>query len=280
MSGGRRTGTALLVRDQVAYQARVFRRVPISAFFSLVFPLMLLVLFELILSGQDFSVGGSSDVDAAQFYTPGLAVFAAASATYTNLAVSVPIARDEGILKRVRGTPLPPWIYLAGHVGNAILVAAVGVTAMLALGVVAYDVEIRVEALPAMVLTFAIGTAAFASLGMAIAAVAPSGSGAPAIANGTLLPVAFISNVFVPLQDPPGWLDVLGGILPLKPFVEAFSVGFDLSASGPAPDWAALAVVGVWGVVGAVLALRHFRWEPRTGASPGRRRRRRGAAAG
>jgi ABC-2 type transport system permease protein len=271
----------VLLLDQVGYQARVFRRVPIAAFFSLVFPLMLLVLFELILSGQDFSVGGSADVSAAQFYTPGLAVFAAASATYTNLAVSVPIARDEGILKRVRGTPMPPWIYLAGHIGNAIVIAAMGVTAMLVLGVIAYGVEVRIEAVPALVLTFVVGTGAFASLGMAVAAVAPSGSGAPAVANGTLLPVAFISNVFVPLDDPPRWLDVLGWILPLKPFVEAFSVGFDPSASGPAPDWAALAVVVVWGVAGIAVALRFFRWEPRTGASSGRRaRRRRGAPTG
>lgn len=268
-----RTGVGALVLDQARYQNRVFRRTPIAAFFTLIFPLMLLVLFELVFGGESIDIGGSTEVESAQFFTPGLAVFAAASATYTNLAVGIPISRDEGILKRVRGTPMPPWVYLAGHVVNAVLVAAVGVAIMVAVGMLAFGVEIRPEAVPAMLISFAVGVTSFAALGLALAAVSPSGSAAPAVANATILPVAFISNVFIPLQDAPAWLRALGTALPLKPFVEAFSTAFDPFASGPSVRWGMLAIVAAWGIAGALAAIRLFRWEPRTGAAPRRRTR-------
>lgn len=267
-----RRGAVALALDQVAYQNRVFRRTPISAFFAIGFPVILLVVFELVFSGT-VEVGGT-ELTTAEFFTPGLAVFAAVSATYTNLAVTVPIVRDEGILKRVRGTPLPSWAYLAGHVGNAILVAVVGVALMLAIGILAFGVELRAEAVPAMLVSLLVGVAAFASLGMAIAAVTPSGSAAPAVANATILPLALVSNVFIPLEDPPRWLDVLASALPLKPFVESFSTAFAPEATGSGFEWLDLAVVAAWGVAGAFAALRWFRWEPRTGAAPRRSRRR------
>ena len=95
----------LLLRRQIGYQNRLFRRTPIAAFFTLVLPLIFLVLFGALFDGIDVAPG--LEVDAAQFYAPGLAVFAAVSATYTNIGIGVAIYRDEGVLKRIRGTPLP-----------------------------------------------------------------------------------------------------------------------------------------------------------------------------
>lgn len=274
-----RASTLALLGSQIAYQNRVFRRTPIAAFFTLVFPLMLLVIFAAIFSGQEVDVGTGGSIDIAQFYAPSLAAFAAASATYTNLAVGVCISRDDGVLKRVRGTPLPPWIYMGGQVGSGVLIAAVAVTIMMFVGALFYGVEIRPEAIPAAILAFVVGVAAFAALGLAVAALTPTGSAAPAVANATLLPLAFISNVFIPLEDPPAWLSTLGDIFPLKPFVTAFSEPFSPFSTGAAIEWRELAVVAAWGIAGVIVALRYFRWEPRPGARGRRAGRRRGQSS-
>jgi len=208
-----------------------------------------------------------------QFYTGGLAAFTAVSATYTNLANMLPIRREEGVLKRWRGTPLPAWIYLAGVIGSAVVIAAFGVLIMLGLGVVAYDLEVEAAKVPAAAVTFVVGVAAFAALGMAVAGLVPSASSASAVANATILPLAFVSNVFIPLEDPPAWLATIGDIFPLKPFASSFQDAFNPLVDAPAFDWGALAVVAAWGIAGLVVALTTFRWEP----IPGGPTRRRGA---
>lgn len=267
-----RTPVWKLVWQQVRYQNTLFWRTPIAAFFTLVFPLIFLVLFELLFGGE----ATPGELSVAQFFAPSLAVFAVASATYTNIGIGVAISRDSGILKRVRGTPLPPWVYMAGRVGSAVWIAFLAVVIMLGIGVVAYDLQIRLPTLPAAGLTFLVGVAAFAALGLALAAFAPSGDSSPAIANATLLPAAFISDVFIPLpEEGPQWLEVLGDLLPLKHFVRAFQHPFNpfLPEAG-AVQWVHLGVMALWGVMGMALALRFFSWEPRRGE----RRRRRAAS--
>ena len=115
-------------------------------------------------------------------------------------------------------------------------------------------------------------------LGLALAALAPSGQSSPALANATILPVAFVSDVFIPIGDAPAWLQLVGNALPLKPFVEAFSNAFDPFQDGSAWDLVLLARIGAWGILGAVVAARRFRWEPSVGAAGrslrGRRSRR------
>ncbi len=259
-SGARVAHELALTAQQIGYQNRIFRRTPVAAFFTLAFPLILLVLFDALFSGSIDVPDGT--VSVAQFYAPGLAVFAAATATYTNLATQLSIARDDGILKRVRGTPMPPWLYMAGQIGNAILVAAGAVVLMIAVGGLAYDLQVRAEAIPAVVIAFVVGVASFAALGLAVAALIPNGNAAPAVTNATILPLAFVSNVFIPLQNPPAWIEIVGAVFPLKPFVEAFSRPFLPGASGFGVEWAELGVVAAWGVGAGVLAALRFRWEP------------------
>jgi ABC-2 type transport system permease protein len=266
-----RPSVGILLARQVHYQNRVFWRTPIAAIFTVVFPLMLLLLFNALFSGETFTLPGRPPLDVAQFYAPSLAVFAAASATYTNLAISTSIARDEGILKRLLGTPLPPPVYLAGRVGSAVSIAFVAVVLMLGVGVLAYGVEVRAELLPAAIVTFAVGVVAFAALGLAIAGLAQSSDSAQALANFTILPLAFVSDVFVAIADPPGWLETIGDVFPLKHFVRSFQDAFSPFTTAPGFRWGSLAVIAAWGVFGMVVAMRTFGWEPRR---PSARRRR------
>jgi ABC-2 type transport system permease protein len=271
--------TAATVARQVHYQLLTFVRTPVAVFFTLILPLTMLVLFN-ALFGDGTVTTPDGEWSVRQFYTGGLAAFAAVSATFTNLANVIPIRRDEGVLKRWRGTPLPPWMYLAGAVGSAVIVAAVAVTIMLGVGVVLYDLEIELAKVPAAIVTFLVGVATFAALGLAVAALCPTASAASAVANAIILPMAFVSDVFIPLEDPPRWLDVIGNVLPLKPFAQAFQDTLNPLVEPPAFDWAGLAVVAAWGVVGTVVALRCFRWEPSRGGTTRRRRARVAAAEG
>ena len=259
-----------LIWHQFRYQNKVFWRTPIAAFFTIVFPLMLLVLFTAIFGNEEVEGLG---ITTAQYFTPGLAVFAAVSATYTNLAIGTAIARDNGILKRVRGTPIPPWAYISGRVVSAVYLAFLAVVLMMAAGVVFYGVQIIGRTLPAAVLTFVVGVGCFAALGMLVAAIAPNGDATPAITNGTLLPVAFISNIFFPIEDPPRWMEIAGNFFPLKAFAEAFRAVFDPTLSGNQFHWAQIGYMLLWGVVAGLLAVRFFRWEPSARAGSRRRRR-------
>jgi ABC-2 type transport system permease protein len=274
-----------LVWQQIRYQNKIFWRSPISAFFTIVLPLMFLIVFVTLFGSEEI---GGSGLTTAQFYAPALAVFGAVSATYTNLGIGTAISRDEGILKRVRGTPLPPSIYMAGRVGSAIWVALIAVVLMMGVGVVVYGVNIYAVSLPAALVTFVMGVSCFAALGLLLAALAPSGEASPAIANATLLPLAFISDIFIaPPENRPAWLATLGDIFPLKHFAVAFSDAFHPRTVAVAGDswldhfhWGDLGVMALWLVGGVILAVRFFTWEPRGGERKRSARKRARVAAG
>jgi ABC-2 type transport system permease protein len=268
-----------LTLAQVRYQLLMFWRTPVALFFTLALPLIMLVLFNALFGNQTVTIEGG-EWPVRQFYTGGLAVFTAVSATYTNLANMVPIRREEGVLKRWRSTPLPTGAYMGGLIGSAIVLALIGSVLMLLIGVV-YDLEIDAAKMPSAALTFVVGVASFAALGMAVAALVPSASSASAVANATILPLAFISNVFIVTgDDAPGWMTTVGNVFPLRPFVETFQQAFNPFVEAPAFDFSKLAYVALWGVVGIVVAAKTFTWEPRAGGTTTRRRRSARQAAG
>lgn len=251
--------TLRLLADQVRYQNRVFWRTPVAAFFTLVFPLMFLVLFQLLF-GETIQTG-AGELSVAQFFAPALGAFAAANATYTNIAVGTATDRDLGVLKRFRSTPLPPAVYLLGRIVSSVWLAALATLIMFGVAIGLFGVQASTAGILPAIATFAVGVTAFSALGFAVSAFAKNGDAAVAITNATLLPMAFISNVFIPLEDPPAWLDTLGDLLPLKHFVHGFQAAFDPFATGSRWEFGDLAVLGAWAVVAMVLAARFFRWE-------------------
>ncbi len=260
-----RLSTAGLIRQQVGYELKMFIRTPIAAFFTLIFPLLLLFIFGALFGNEEIPELG---ITVAQYFAPALAVFSAASATYTNIGVFTSFQRDEGILKRVRGTPLPPWIFFVGKMLSSFLIAAAAVSAMMLVGVLVYDIQIMASTLPAAIISFFAGVICFAALGLLVAAVAPSGNAATAIANSTLLPLAFFSGLFIPLtDDSPTWLVTLGDIFPLKHFNDAFQAAFLPTTTGAGFDWPAIGYMLLWAAVAMLLALRLFKWESRSGGS-------------
>jgi ABC-2 type transport system permease protein len=266
---------AALVTRQIRYQVTYFFRVPVALFFTLILPIVMLVLFNALFGDNTVTIDGS-EWSVRQFYTGGLAAYTAVSATYSNIGNMVPIRRDEGILKRWRSTPLPTWTYMVGLIGASILIAFAGTIFMLAMGYAFYDLSIEWAKMPAAFVTLVVGVASFAALGMALVSMIKTASSSAAVVNATILPLAFISDVFV-VTDDDGFLSAVANLFPLKPFVNAFQDCFNpfVDAPGFAPD--KLAFVAAWGLAGAVVAVKRFTWEP-SGAAPRRGRRARQAA--
>ncbi len=267
-----RPNVSSLVVVQNRYQNKIFFRTPIAAFFTIFFPLMIFVVFALVFGNDYIEALG---VTTAQYFAPAMAVFAAVSASYTNIATTTAYQRDLGILKRVRGTPLPASVYMGGKILSAVEIAFLSVVVMMTIGVLFYGVEIYARTLPAVIVTFLVGVGTFAALGLLVAAVVPSGEGATAVTNATLLPLAFISGVFFPSTgDSPAWLDTIANIFPLKHFVEPFVTAFNPTYTGSGWDWASLAYMAVWGIGATILAVRLFKWEAPVGGGSKRKRRR------
>jgi ABC-2 type transport system permease protein len=257
------SGLRLALRE-VPFENRSFWRNPVATFFTFAFPLLFLVIFTTILGGDTSTLPTGQEVDESTYYTASILVFAVITACFTNIAIQVTIARDEGVLKRVRGTPLPGWSYLCGKVLHAIVIMAILVVIVSVFGRVAYDVDLPTRSLPAFLLCLAIGSATFCALGLATTAIIPNAEAAPAVVNATILPLFFISGVFIPIDDAPTWLQNLAAIFPVKPFLEASIESFI-----PPPDnpngwaWGDVAIVAAWGAAGLALAARFFTWEPR-----------------
>ena len=271
-----------LLVGQIRSQFVQFLRIPVAMFFTVILPLGMLLLFNSIFAGGDATIEGpSGDWPLRQFYVASLGTVTAVSGTFTNLANIIPDRRESGVLKRWRGTPLPRWAYLGGYVGSGVVIAFAGLVLMLSVGVVFYGTEVDAAKLPAALIAFAVGAATFSALGVAVAGLIRKAEAAPAVANAVILPMAFISNTFVAMDESamPRWIDVVSSILPLRPFVESMQDAFNPTVDAPAFDGSNLAVLLAWGLGGTLLAWRFFKWEPvsdvaRTGTL-GRRRRRR-----
>ncbi len=253
------------VLAETRHQLRVFRRTKISAFFTLGFPLFFFLIFNLLMGDDVLEPTG---LTFAQVFSPGIAVFAMVTAGYTNNAIGVAIDRDEGILKRIRATPLSPAVYLAGRVIASVIVGLGSVALMMGLAAVAFDAAPVWHRLPAVLGTLLLGAAASTAMGLAVAGATPNAQAAPVVANITVLPVLFISGVFFPLDDAPRWLVTMADLLPLKPLTDAVRLQW-LPGPEVGLPWRALAVLTTWLLIGLSIAIKTFTWDPRPG---GRRR--------
>jgi len=254
------SGAGLALR-QVRFTNKAFWRNPASAFFTFAFPLMFLVIFTTLFGNEERPFPGVGLVPQSTAYVPSMAAFAVIAACYTNIAIQVCFARDDGVLKRTRGTPMPGWAYLGGRVIHAVIVAFILVAICAAFGALVYDAHLPSGIdLVQFVIAVLVGAAAFAALGLAVTSIIPNADAAPPIVNATILPILFLSDVFIPIgEDPAAWVDWVGKIFPVRHFVSSLQAGF----LGTPFEWSDVVVVAAWGAAGLLLAARFFSWEPR-----------------
>ena len=250
-----------LVLHQFRFEQKVFWRSPATVFFTVMFPVIFLLLFASLFGDQKIDGLG---IDASTYYVPGIITLAVVSATLVNVAMRIVEMRESGRLKRIRGTPLPTWAYVGGRIGNAFVVSLMMVVLVTLLGNVIYGVPIPTTTIPALLVTLIVGTFSFCSIGLALSIVIPSEQAAPPITNFTVLPLYFLSGVFVPETEIPDGVLTFASIFPIRPFFEAFLTAFDPLTVGAGFDWGHLAVVAAWGIGAMLITMRYFRWSPRS----------------
>jgi ABC-2 type transport system permease protein len=246
---------------QFRYEQKTFWRNPAAVFFTVMLPVMFLLIFATIFGNDRIDELGG--VKTTTYYVPAIITLAVVSAAMQSLAISLTVDRENGILKRTRGTPLPNWVFVAGRVGNAIVVAILSLVLLTLLGRIVYGVEIPWEQTPAVLVALGVGAASFCCLGIALTAAIPSEDAAAPITNVSLLPLYFLSGVFIPESEIPDGVLHFADAFPIRHFFEAFYTAWSPLTTGAGFEWGHLAMVAAWGVAGLLIALRTFRWEPR-----------------
>ncbi len=251
-----------LLAHQLRYDQKAFWRNPASVFFTVMFPVVVFLILAIVFDGTTVAVRGG--IEATTYYVPAIMSLAVISSTMQTLAMTLVIAREDGRLKRGRGTPMPAWVFIAGRIGNSIVVTVLMLALLAGIGGLLYSVPFPWERLPEMLVALVIGTASFCCLGIALTAAIPSQDAAAAIVNALLLPLYFLSGIFIPEDELPGGVISFANHFPVRPFFEAFFQAY-VPGTGPAIAWHELLVVGTWGIAGLLLAIRFFRWTPRSG---------------
>jgi ABC-2 type transport system permease protein len=233
-------------------ERRMFWRNPTAAFFSFVLPLLFLFLFGAIFSGDQKTL----DV-----IVPGILGLSVMSTTFSALAMNITFLREEGVLKRIHGTPMPPVSYLAGVAANAVSNAAFQLVIVVLAGRLFFGIGWPKDWLELAVFAV-VGVATLAALGVAFSHVIPNFDAAPAYTNIVFLPVIFISGVFYDVDRAPQFLTDIARVLPLTHVIDGFSAAM-VSGAALSDHVGDLAVVAAWGVFGTFFAVRGFSWESR-----------------
>ena len=250
-----------LFRHQLRGEQRLYWRSRELAFFTFLFPLLIFVLLGSVYG--DETIKKEHGIKASEYLLAGILGYGLVSTAFAGLAIVLVLRRESGVLKRLRGTPLPPTTYLGSVITSTVIVYAIEAVALIVLAKVLYDVPLPHE-WPSVILAVLFGTLAFAAMGIALTGVIRSGDGASAVVNAVYLPVSFLAGAFWSAQSFPHFLEVISEILPLTHFIRLMR-NIVLLHQPIWDNWKQVAVVAAWGLAGLILSVRTFRWEPREG---------------
>jgi ABC-2 type transport system permease protein len=251
-----------LVLHQTRYDLLTFARNRQARFFTVLLPVMFLVIFVSVFGNQ---VIGPGHIKASTYYVPGIAALAVLTASFSNLVIAVTSQRELGILKRRRATPAPAGVVIAGRAITSLAVSLAVTAVVIAIGAVVYGVHVVPGALGALTLSIAVGSLALACLGYAVATVIRAADAAQPATLAITLPLSFISGVYIPSLKLPTTLQHIAQAFPLQHLVAALSHGFLPGGTGVA--WGDLAIIAAWGLGGLAVALTRFRWTPAAAAA-------------
>lgn len=234
---------------QYRLERRMFWRNPSAAFFNFLLPLLFLALFGGLYAG---------DQENLDVLVPGIAGMSIVSTTFVAITHNLVALRESGMLKRLRGTPMPTGAYLSALGAHAVTNAVVQLAIVIVAGELIFGTGWPVD-WGALAVFVAFGVACFALLGVALAHAVPSSEAAPAYVNAVFLPLIAISGVFYDGDDSPAFLRDFAEALPLTHLIDGLS-GAMITGN---VSWSDLTIIGLWTIAGAILAVRGFSWEAR-----------------
>ena len=254
----------LLVRlslHQFRFDLRAFFRNRQSRFFTLILPVLFLVIFASVFHGSAVKVAGGT-INASVYYVPGIIALGIVAAAFVNLVISVTALRETGALKRRRATPVPAAAIIAGRALTSVVVALGTSLLLLAIGWLFYRATIPVRTAPALALAVIVGALAFCCLGFALASVIRNQDAAQPTTQATVLPLYFISGVFIAVSALPRWLVDVAEVFPVRHLAAALLTAYNPHTTGAGFAGADLLVVALWGAGGLAVALWRFSWVP------------------
>ena len=248
-----------MILHQFRYDLLAFLRNQQSRFFTLVLPVLFLVIFVSVFGNDKV---GPDNVKASTYYVPGISALAVIAGSFVNLVISVTAQRESGVLKRRRATPVPAWVLIAGRTLTAIVVALGTMTVLLLIGRFAYGVKLPTSTLPGVVVTAVVGAVSFCCLAYALTTFIKSEDAAQPMVQAIMLPLYFISGVFIPNVNLPSWLRDVAEFFPVQHLADGLHHAFDPATHGAGIVWSDLGVLALWGAAGLAVALVRFTWTP------------------
>ncbi|MFI6319892.1 ABC transporter permease [Nonomuraea sp. NPDC050556] len=250
--------------SRALYELKLFFREKEQVVFTFSLPVVLLLLFGSVFEG---TIDGSG-ITVAQIYAAAMIASGILSASLQNLGTTIAVERDQGVLKRLAGTPMPPSSYFLGKILSVLVIALIEVVLLLAVAVLLYDVPLPTDWFT-FSWVFVLGLTAGCLLGIAASGIARSARSAAAVITLPFLVLQFISGVFIPFTKLPEWLVTIASFFPLRWMCQGFRAVF-LGDAGAALeitgsyelDRVAL-VLGAWCIGGLLLCVRTFRWKSR-----------------
>jgi ABC-2 type transport system permease protein len=258
-----RTSDARLVVHQLRYDLRHVWRDPQSRFFTIVLPLIFLVLLTSLFGNHTVHIHGHSIKDST-YYVPGISTLGIIATSFVNLVITITEQRESGVLKRRRSSPVPAWVLIASRALTAAILAIAIVAVIVAIGWVVYGVKLPSSALPAFVLGVILGAAAFCCLSFAAASFIRNQDSAQPLIQAIILPLYFISGVLVPENQLPGTLRDTASVFPVSHLDNALFKAFDPATTGSGIAGTDLLILAIWGAAGLVVALWRFKWSPQS----------------
>ena len=250
-----------LALHQLRAEQRLYWRSRELAFFTFLFPVVIFILLGSVY-GSD-RIKSEGNVKGSSYLLAGILGYGVASTAFAGLAIVLVIRRESGILKRLRGTPLPARSYVAAFLASTIAVFLIEAVTLIVLARVLFGVPFPNRWL-SVALSLLLGALAFAAMGVALTTFIRSAEGSSAVVNAIYLPVAFLAGSFWSTHAYPHFLEVIAELLPLTYFIRLMK---DVLLHGEQiwTDWTDVAVIAAWGLAGLIVAVRRFRWEPREG---------------
>jgi ABC-2 type transport system permease protein len=252
-----------LVLHQARFDLRGFLRNRQARFFTLALPLLFLVIFASIF-GNDIVAPG---VKASTYYVPGIAAMAVIAASFINLVISIVVLREEGILKRRRATPMPAWALIAGRTLVAVVVSLISMAVLMLVGRFGYGVRLPTRNIPGVAITAIVGSISFCVLAYAFSTAIANEDAAQPMVQAVMLPLYFISGVFIVPANLPSWLSHVAQVFPVQHLAHGLHHAYDPAASGIGIVWSDLGVLAIWAAIGLAVALRRFSWLPKAASA-------------